>query len=66
MYRAAKAVQNPRYISDYVSADEVPAAILSASGKTVTLGELTPEWWICVKTGTVLVPVFSSKRIDTL
>ena len=36
MYRAAKAVQNPRKISDYVTAGEVSAAILSASGKIYT------------------------------
>ena len=36
MYRAAIAVQNPRRISDYVTAGEVAAAIVSASGKIYT------------------------------
>ena len=33
LYNAAKEVQNPRQISDYVSGGEVAAAILSKSGK---------------------------------
>ena len=33
MYQAAKAVQNGRELSDYVSAGGVSAAVLSASGK---------------------------------
>lgn len=36
MYEAAKAVQNPRKISDYIEAGEVAAAVLSASGKIYT------------------------------
>lgn len=36
MYRAAKAVQNGRKISNYVEAGGVAAAILSASGKIYT------------------------------
>lgn len=36
MYEAAKAVQAPRQVSDYVSAGEVSAAIQSASGKIYT------------------------------
>ena len=36
MYQAAKEAQNPRRISDYISAGEVSAAILSASGKIYT------------------------------
>ena len=36
MYQAAKEAQNPRRISDYVTAGEVSAAILSASGKIYT------------------------------
>lgn len=36
MYNAAKAVQNARKISDYVSGGEVAAAILSKSGKIYT------------------------------
>ena len=36
MYQAAKEAQNPRRISDYVTAGEVAAAILSASGKIYT------------------------------
>lgn len=36
LYSAAKAVQNARKISDYVTAGEVAAAILSASGKIYT------------------------------
>ena len=36
MYNAAKAVQNDRQISDYISAGGVSAAILSASGKIYT------------------------------
>ena len=36
MYNAAKAVQNDRQISDYISAGGVSAAILSASGKIFT------------------------------
>lgn len=36
MYKSAKAVQYPRWISDYVSAGEVSAAIQSASGKIYT------------------------------
>ena len=36
MYDAAKVVQNPRQISDYVSAGEVAAAIRSKSGKIYT------------------------------
>lgn len=36
LYNAAKAVQNPRQISDYVSGGEVSAAILSKSGKIYT------------------------------
>ena len=34
MYAAAAAVRRERRISDYVS------------GRTVTLGEITPAWWI--------------------
>ena len=36
LYNAAKEVQNPRQISDYVSGGEVAAAILSKSGKIYT------------------------------
>ena len=36
MFNAAKAVQNDRQISDYISAGGVSAAILSASGKIYT------------------------------
>lgn len=36
MFDAAKAVQNARKISDYVTAGEVSAAILSGSGKIYT------------------------------
>lgn len=36
MYEAAKAVFNPRRISEYVTAGEVSAAILSKSGKIYT------------------------------
>ena len=36
LYEAAKAVQNPRKISDYVTAGEVGAAIESASGRIYT------------------------------
>ena len=36
LYDAAKAVQNPRRISDYVTAGEVSAAILSKSGRIYT------------------------------
>ena len=36
LYDAAKAVQNPRRISEYVTAGEVSAAIESASGKIYT------------------------------
>ena len=36
LYNAAKVVQNPRQISDYVSSGEVAAAILSKSGKIYT------------------------------
>ncbi len=36
LYSAAKAVQNARKISDYVTAGEVSAAILSATGKIYT------------------------------
>ena len=36
MYDAAKAVQNPRKISEYVDAGGVAAAILSESGKIYT------------------------------
>ena len=36
LYNAAKVVQNPRQISDYVSGGEVAAAILSKSGKIYT------------------------------
>lgn len=36
LYNAAKVVQNPRQISDYVSGGEVSAAILSKSGKIYT------------------------------
>lgn len=36
MFEAAKAVQYPRWISDYISAGEVAAAIQSASGKIYT------------------------------
>lgn len=36
LYSAAKAVQNARKISDYVTAGEVSAAILSGSGKIYT------------------------------
>lgn len=36
LYQAAKEAQNPRRISDYISAGEVSAAILSASGKIYT------------------------------
>ena len=36
LYSAAKAVQNARKISDYVTAGEVSAAILSNSGKIYT------------------------------
>lgn len=36
MYEAAKAVQSPRKISDYIEAGEVAAAVLSASGKIYT------------------------------
>lgn len=36
MLDAAKRVQNPRQVSDYVSAGEVSAAVLSASGRIYT------------------------------
>ena len=36
MYEAAKAVQNPRQISEYMSCGEVSAAILSKTGKIYT------------------------------
>ena len=36
LYNAAKEVQKPRQISDYVSGGEVAAAILSKSGKIYT------------------------------
>lgn len=36
LYNAAKEVQNPRQISDYVSGGEVAAAILSKNGKIYT------------------------------
>ena len=36
MYAAAKAVQNERRVSDYVTCGEVSAAILSRSGKIYT------------------------------
>lgn len=36
LYEAAKACQNPRKISDYVTAGEVSAALLSKSGKIYT------------------------------
>nr|WP_318718584.1 cytidine deaminase [uncultured Treponema sp.] len=36
LYNAAKEVQKPRQISDYVSGGEVSAAILSKSGKIYT------------------------------
>ena len=36
MFEAAKAVQSPRKVSDYVSAGEVSAAIQSVSGKIYT------------------------------
>ena len=36
MYQAAREALNPRRISDYVTAGEVSAAILSASGKIYT------------------------------
>lgn len=36
LYNAAKAVQKPRQISDYVSGGQVAAAILSKSGKIYT------------------------------
>lgn len=36
LYEAAKAVQNPRRVSDYVTAGEVSAAILSKSGRIYT------------------------------
>ncbi|MBQ2780488.1 MAG: cytidine deaminase [Clostridia bacterium] len=36
LYKAAKAVQNGRKVSDYVEAGGVAAAILSASGKIYT------------------------------
>ena len=36
MYEAAKAIQNTRQISDYVTCGEVAAAVLSKSGKIYT------------------------------
>ena len=36
LYQVAKEAQNPRRISDYITAGEVSAAILSASGKIYT------------------------------
>ena len=36
LYQAAREAQNPRRISDYITAGEVSAAILSASGKIYT------------------------------
>ena len=36
LYQAAKEAQNPRRISDYITAGEVSAAIASASGKIYT------------------------------
>ena len=36
MYEAAKSVQNPRKVSDYVECGGVSAAILSSSGKIYT------------------------------
>ena len=46
MYAAAKAVQNERRVSDYVTCGEVSAAILSRSGKIYT--------GICVDTRSTL------------
>lgn len=36
MYEAAKAVRNPRKLSDYVTCGEVSAAVMSASGRIYT------------------------------
>lgn len=38
LYNAAKVVQNPRQISDYVSGGE--------NERIIKLGDITPEWWI--------------------
>ena len=38
LYNAAKEVQNPRQISDYVSGGE--------NERIIKLGDITPEWWI--------------------
>lgn len=46
MYKAAKAVQNGRAISDYVEAGGVAAAVLSASGRIYT--------GVCVDTSSTL------------
>ena len=46
MYKAAKAVRNERRLSDYVTAGEVSAAILSKSGKIYTV--------VCVDTCSTL------------
>lgn len=53
LYEAAKKVLNPRKISEWMEAGGVAAAIETAEGnmdyekkKVVTLGELTPKWWI--------------------
>lgn len=38
LYNAAKVVQNPRQISDYVSGGE--------NERIIKLGDIIPEWWI--------------------
>ena len=38
LYNAAKEVQKPRQISDYVSGGE--------NERIIKLGDITPEWWI--------------------
>lgn len=53
LYEAAKKVLNPRKISEWMEAGGVAAAVETAEGnmdyekkEVVTLGELTPKWWI--------------------
>lgn len=53
LYEASKKVLNPRKISEWMEAGGVAAAVETAEGnmdyekkEVVTLGELTPKWWI--------------------
>lgn len=46
LYSEAKKVLNPRKVSEMMEAGGVAAAIESSSGEVVTIGELTPQWWI--------------------